>query len=331
MCRTWRVAFTYRSWPSKKLLTVYFLFFVLGIIGEAFAHFVVSFFSSTYFTIPSQTISISIAMFSLQYLPAVIAGWCGDHKIGRWKMILFGWNLVFFSSVLITAITLLLYVEKVNIHPNMSPLAYQKGLIISVCVLLVPLYFGISCITVNLVLLGINVQDAPSAEQMMSYFHWTFWSRNLGLLIGGCFINYLFVIQPAVIVFTIMSALACLGLVVFLCSVSLHLPQADVSNPLPQIYKVVKYALKRSDLKCICKIRKDKEKDEKIIASSSEFNSWKDKPNIFNAAKKDYGGIFDNEVVDGVKRFIYILSLMLSLIGYYCAFIMVSYHFQPYI
>ena len=63
------------------------------------------------------------------------------------------------------------------VQPNNA--GYIIGITICSIALLINA-IGVAGITVNLILFGVDQVRVASSDQLSSYFHWYYWSRNVG-------------------------------------------------------------------------------------------------------------------------------------------------------
>ena len=311
-CQT---AYRFRSRPSLPVLVAYFQFAVLGLVNGTYALYSIDHFNISWCWSPNKTVGIPILLWSFQFILAGIAAHFG-RRCGRRRVILVGWIIVF-ASTCVTALATAIFAVFPKAEENYADCFDLKTMPTYVVLAHIPLYLGLACVWVNLLLLGVDVQGAVSGDQISSYYHWFYWSRNLGGLLSQVLITWLFSTQHLAVSFTVLSAFVCLCLLLHFLVSSLDAPVEAGNKPLLQVWKVVRYVIQRS----VIKARRPQVITEGELQS---LTTGREPPMLFDCAKSENGGQFTPEYVDQVKKFLYVLLLIGTLLGYFAVFALVS-------
>ncbi len=105
-----------------------------------------------------------------------LAGWLADAKLGRYKVMRYSLWVMWIGSVLLILTSILNYVlwmteavsEKSIVHYTLpiSIIIYSINII------------GLAGYHVNVIPFGIDQMEGPSGEQIASFIHWYYWTRN---------------------------------------------------------------------------------------------------------------------------------------------------------
>ena len=303
-------AYQFRSLPSLAVLAAYFQFFVLGLVDGVYSYFTLGYLNVSP-TPPGETIGVAILIWSLQYLFSGITAKVGE-KYGRCKVIFIGWNVIFLtcSATALTSASGVWCSQSVWNHITISILVAQF-----------PLYIGLSCVWVNLLLLGVDVQGAVSGDQISSYYHWFYWSRTLGYAVSLLF-TWVMAVTYLTVAFTAVTCVVWVALLIHLLLPTLNIPSANDGSPVRQVCSIVKFVMKKVLKQCVAGCRKT----DHVISEDElrSISSLAEPPSLFDSAKREYHGPFDTDYVDEVKKFFYVMFLAIALFGYFAVFSLVS-------
>lgn len=317
-CQT---AYRFRSRPSLPVLAVYFQFAVLGVVQGSYALYTIDYLNISWCWEPRQTVGMPIMLLAFQFFLAGIAAHVG-RRFGRRRVVFAGWIIVFASTcctALIAAIMSALSPDAREHCPKQHHGINVDGSIMATYVFFAqfPLYLGLACVWVNLLLHGVDVQGAVSGDQISSYYHWFYWARNLGDLLSKVFITWIFSTTYLAVSFTVLSVFVCLCLILHLLAPSRDAPAQANEKPLTQVFNVLWYLIKRS-FKRARSPQVVPEEELQLITTG------RDPQMLLDRAKKDNGGPYSDDYVDEVKKFLYVLLLIGTLIGYFAVFSLVS-------
>ena len=311
----WQTAYRFRSRPSLPVLSVYFQFVVLGLVSGTYELYTIDHFNLSWCVGPNKTIGIPILLWSFQFILAGIAAHFG-RRWGRRRVALVGWIIVF-AAICGTAFVTAVFAVFPEAEVNHAECFDMKVMTTYVLLAHFPLYLGLSCVWVNLLLLGVDVQGVVSGDQVSSYYHWFYWSKNLGELLSRVLIAWLFSTQHLAVAFTALSAFVCLCLVLNFLVSFLDGPAESGNKPLRQVLEIVWYVIRMS----VKKARRPQ-----VITEGELLNltTGREPRMLFDYAKEENSGPFPPEYVDEVKKFLYVLLLIGTLIGYFAVFALVS-------
>jgi peptide/histidine transporter 3/4 len=226
-----------------------------------------------------------------------ITGWLADTKLGRRRVV--------FISIWFCWFGMLLQVASFCIQYGTCgwPVSLSKYGLSGVSFVL--MVIGTAGYLANVLPYGIDLLE--SNVKVRSFIHWNVWSifigssYNFGALLTQTSLNH-----PNLMMFTSLSTFVLLSI-----AVSLNTFFADMfanvhnkCNPYSTIANVLVYAARH-----------------KVPKQRSAFTYSEEKvPRRIDFAKRKYGGPYTHEVVENVKTFLRILTLLLSLFGFYIAY-----------
>ena len=148
---------------------------------------------------------------------------------------------------------------------------------------------------------------SASSDQLSSYFHWYYWSRNVGLLIayGGGILGIPTLLKIGAIVGSVLPCIAAAaGTVINMCGYNWFVKSEKVGNALLVIYRILRYAasVKRP-----------------LYRSAFSYDG-RPQPSRIDLAKQTHFGKFRDEQVEDVKTFLRILVMLISLAGFLCIY-----------
>ena len=274
------------SQASTAAFSILLWIFLVDLIYEAFV-------STQYYSLlagPQYAIGISVVMGTMHcFYP--LAGFMGDVIYGRYKMLVGSLNIltvVCGVACLVTAILLLLYfILKINIIVLI--------LLLIIGLLILVLLPGIIGFRPNAFQFGLDqLQNSPRDHQSL-YIYWYVWVTNLGTLLIAFMFQYGRIISVTIPV----------GFALFVISLSFvasrfmtqpFLVDSARPNPYGLVYRVTKFAFKRSSMWC-CVFGK------------------RESPTGLDLAKDSYGGPFTFEEVEVVKTFYGVVRVVLAAQG----------------
>ena len=314
-CQT---AYRFRSRPSLAVIAVYFQFAVLGLVDGSYSLYFIDHLNLSRCWAPRQTVGIPIMILAYQFVLAGIVAHFG-RRFGRKRVTFIGWNIIFVSTCCTALITATMSALNPFAREQCQHQGTVDGHIMATYVFLAqfPLYLGLACVWVNLLLHGVDVQSAVSGDQISSYYHWFYWARNLGDLLSKVLITWIFSITYLAVSFTVLSVIVCLCLILHLLVHSWDAPVQADEKPLTQVFKVLWYLIKRG-------FKKARRPREVLEEELQLLTTGRDPQMLLDCAKKDNGGPFSDEYVNEVKKFLYVLLLIGTLIGYFAVFSLVS-------
>ena len=298
----------FRPLPQgKRVLLVLFQFILFNItegISEVYVQVLLTF--DFIHAGGTKAIPIFISLRSFPLLLCLPMGFIADRYFGRAKVLYYSWILLF-----VTHCSFVFYIVMLNLHPPSKNTQLQYITVF----IIVQLGRSISLggIRVNLIPFGVDQMGAASSDQLSSYFHWYYWSRNVGLFIAyGIGILSIPIIsdnfQVIIIPLLLPSVAATAGTVINMCGYAWFVKKEKVGNPLLLIYRVLSYA---------ASVRRP------LYRSAFSYDG-RPKPSRIDLAKETHFGKFRDEKVEDVKTFLRILVMLISLTGFLCVYGLVS-------
>lgn len=253
----------------------------------------------------AESITIFISLKSLPLLLCLPMGFIADRYFGRAKVLYYSWILLFITqsfTALYISVTPLYYT------PSSKYAIFFPVFIIG----LLGKSISLAGIRVNLIPFGVDQMGSASSDELSSYFHWYYWSRNVGLFIaysaGLLSIPRLIVkFHTAIAGLLIPCIAAAAGTIINMCGYTWFVRREKVGNPLLVIYRILSYAasVKRP-----------------LYRSAFSYDG-RPQPSRIDLAKETHFGKFRDEQVEDVKTFLRILVMLISLAGFLCIYAMV--------
>ena len=238
-------------------------------------------------------INFVLSVFGLFY---PLAGFIGDIYTGRFKMIIFGFELIWVSSFMFILSAM------VGLAKN-YPL---QDVFLIVVVLVVMM--GISCYRSSIIQFGFDqLLDMPSCYLSMSV-HWYFWADSLGNFVAEiltnthwCFQNPVYNLTFTALSFSLPLFLTLILMVLYTLQMRGFFNTDSIrSNPYKLIYRVLVFAWKN--------------KRPVRPPSAFVYGDRDVRPSRLNLAKERFGGPFPNSDVEDVKTFTRVLCILMTLL-----------------
>ena len=256
----------------------------------------------------AKSIAIFISLRSLPLLLCLPMGFIADRYFGRAKVLYYSWILLF-----VTHCFTALYTSMASNSLYISSSNYYSPLLIPVFIIgLLGKSISLAGIRVNLIPFGVDQMGAASSDELSSYFHWYYWSRNVGLFIAygvgilgmpTLVVNY----HTVIVALLIPCIAAAAGTVINICGYTWFVKREKVGNPLLVIYRVLSYA---------ASVRRP------LYRSAFSYDG-RPQPSRIDLAKETHFGKFRDEQVEDVKTFLRILVMLISLAGFLCIYALV--------
>lgn len=233
------------------------------------------------------------------YLAYPLTGWFADTVIGRGRVVLL--------SVQLCWLGMLLQVASFCIQYGSCgwPISLAKYGISGIALILMTL--GTAGYLANVLPYGIDLLVFESNVKVRSFIHWNIWSIfigssfNFGALLAVTSLNH-----HTLMMTTSLSTFLLLSIAVSLNTYfAKSFPERKPTrNPYSTIVNVLSYSMK------------NKHPRQRSAFTYSEQKQ----PQRVDYAKHKYGGPFTHETVEDVKTFLRILTILLSLFGFYIAY-----------
>ena len=290
----------FRPLPQGKKVFLALVQFIMLNITEAVSEIYFQVLLVGFFHVEgTNTLPIFISVKSLPLLLCLPMGFIADRYFGRAKVLYYSWILLFVMQCAIS-----FYIIIVNLY---TPTSYrQLQYVIVLIISILGKSISLAGIRVNLIPFGVDQMGAASSDQLSSYFHWYYWSRNAGLFIaysvGILTIDVSYSIGLAALLLPCVAAAA--GTIINICGDTWFVKKDKVGNPLLLIYRVLSYAVS---------VRRP-------VHRSAFSYDGRPKPSRIDLAKETHFGKFRDEQVEDVKTFLRILIMLISLVGFLCVY-----------
>ena len=238
------------------------------------------------------------------YLPRLLypfAGWLADAKLGRYKVMRYSLWAMWIGSALLILISTIRY--------TVNGVDGTDSVILPVVVIYFINAVGLAGYHVNVIPFGIDQMEGASGEQIASFVHWYYWTRNFnfGVIIQGLppifmkeycknpnsYYNKTIDIGLLLVQMTFLTAAVCLD---FIFSNKLY-KDAKIHRTVEKVKDISTFVAKHSQP---VGHRKAYTFTYEAPASRSDF------------AKKSYGGPYKDEEVEEVMSFWRIVTLLLT-------------------
>ena len=242
------------------------------------------------------------------------AGWLADAKLGRYKLIRYGLWIMWVAAVLLLSLSILNYIFSPDISdPNTKALYGTLPLAILIYVMGA---VGTACFHVNIIPFGIDQMEGSSSEEISSFIHWYYLTRNInfGIIVQFavsapsyyCNLNgntSKYDLSISLFQTMFLTGAVCLDL---LFSVNLS-KDPKIHNPVKKVKAVSKFILKHK---------------QQVGYRQALTYTFEVPPARSDFAKESYGGYFSEDDVEDVMAF-WRLVLFLVPIGF-AGFMVVS-------
>ena len=296
----------FRPLPQgKKVFLVLVQFILLNMIEAVNEVYFLTLLVVNFHIEEAKTISIFVSITSLPLLLCLPMGFIADRYFGRAKVLYYSWILLFVIQCAIASY--------VSIMVQYGPTNNEQLQYIIVLIVISTLgqSIGLAGVRVNLIPFGVDQMGAASSDQLSSYFHWYYWSRNAGIFIGYSVVNILalpIAVHIVIVLLLVPCVAAAAGTIINICGDAWFVKKQRVGNPLLLIYRVLSYTVS---------VRRP-------MHRSAFSYDGRPKPSRIDLAKETHFGKFRDEQVEDVKTFLRILLMLISLVGFLCVYGLVS-------
>ena len=232
---------------------------------------------------------ILAAMLATAVLATPFAGCLADIRFGRYKVIRFSMLTMWMSSILLTAI--MVVVKSLNLHN------FSRIILLPFLSLLELGYVGFQA---NIIQFGVDQRYDASSNEIKTFVIWYSWAciSSTGLVGTATF----FISDEYKL---LASLLVCFNLTIAVSSEILFnnvlIKEPVTPNPFKMVYEVIKYALKH-----------------KSPRQRSAFTYCEDQlPSRIDFAKIKYGGPFTTEQVEDVKTLFKVTMIAFVICAFY--------------
>lgn len=233
------------------------------------------------------------------YIAYPLTGWLADTKFGRSRVVLF--------SVWLCWIGMLFQVTSFCIQYGTCgwPISLAKYGLSGVSFILMTV--GTAGYLANVLPYGMDLLVFDSNAKIRSFIHWNVWSIFIGSSYNfGALITVTALSHPSLMMLTSLSTFVLLSIAVCLNTyfADKFVTSVVKQNPYSIVSKVLIYTAKN-----------------KVPRQRSAFTYSEEKPpKRIDYCKRKYGGPYSQEMVEDVKTFLRILTILLSLFGFYIAY-----------
>lgn len=283
---------------SKPVLVVVLINFVVGASYAAMmiaAEETIRYSSNA--TVTIVAVGLLVALVNAIFSP--LSGFLADVHFGRYRMLsvsiylIFGASLIVsFIAIVVLLVTVGVWSEKFFVHRVQPVLFVFAGIVIMLFM------SGIASYQANFIPFGLDqLLEAPSTSLAL-FIHWSMWAHNLGTFIVQIVDAVYDCSEVYIVPFCFLLSLPVLFVVIILCLRTFQFSvESRRHNPYKVIYKVLVYVRKH-----------------RYPLQRSAFTYCGDEiPSRLDYAKEKYGGPFTTELVENVKTFFKIFTLLLSL------------------
>ena len=259
--------------------------------------------------VPPWVKSLYLAIFT-DCIPKLLypfAGWLADAKLGRYKVIRYSLFIMWIGSLIQVLTSLVRYVF------ILVPIIHNENIIKFTLPLLVLSYVinavGIAGYHANLIPFGIDQMEDCSGEQISSFIHWYYWTRNFNFgTIIKCILHTLpsycddngmeshqrFHLISFLVQMVFLTAAVSLD---FLFSSKLK-RDPKLQNPIKKVKAVSIFILKH---------------DQPVGRRKAHTYTYDTPPSRSDFAKESYGGPFDDDEVEEVTAFWRIVTFLFTI------------------
>ena len=262
---------------------------------------------SRHATKPWQLAVISAALADI--LPKLfypLAGWLADAKLGRYKVMRYSLWMMWMGSLMLILTSIINYSLLIpdSVDNNNIP---KYTIAVHVVVYIINA-LGIAGYHVNVIPFGIDQMEGPSGEQIASFIHWYYWTRNFNF---GVIVQFAIQIKwpycdslpehyqrldliILIIQMVFLTAALCLD---FLFSSKLF-KDVKIHDPVKKVTKISAFILKH---------------DQPVGRRMAHTYTYDTPPARSDFAKRTYGGPFEDDEVEEVVSFWRMVLFLLSI------------------
>ncbi|KAK3589154.1 hypothetical protein CHS0354_017122 [Potamilus streckersoni] len=273
-----------------------------------------------------NAINASLYFLGISFTTCLFGGWLADAFTGRLRAILLG-----FVAYLVGYVLLLLLSNRnlyrngyIICHVNESNAASDirlpdENCVWQVYITLTIIALGTGVIKANLAPFGADQVRGESSDSSTAFFHWFYWSINVGTLVALTAITY--VQQQGDFFSAYLAASICLtvAMLIFFCGKCSYVIRKPAGSVFKNIYKIVREA---------CRIRRRKTRHSSRgnynTIGTVDVGDHQEPTSFLDHAKFRYGGSFHDSSVENVKVLGKIVCVFLALIPYWMVYFQIE-------
>lgn len=264
---------------------------------------------------PDPFVVVIIGALLSNCLPRLLypfAGWLADAKLGRYKVMRYSlWAMWIGSALLVLTSTIRYTVIKYDYGIDGKIYSVNDSLYIYITPVVV-IYLinavGLAGYHVNVIPFGIDQMEGASGEQIASFVHWYYWTRNFnfGMILQGIpsfttkycknqdkYYNKTVDISLLLVQMTFLTAAVCLD---FIFSDKLH-KDVKIHSTVKKVKDISTFVAGHS---------------QPVGHRTAHTFTYEAPPSRSDFAKKSYGGPYKDEEVEEVMSFWRIVTVLLA-------------------
>ncbi|KAL3856879.1 hypothetical protein ACJMK2_011587 [Sinanodonta woodiana] len=308
---------------------------LLTVALERFAFYSLSGNLVLFLTIPSlgwgsyNAINASLYFLGISFITCLFGGWLADAFTGRLRAILLA-----FAVYLVGYVLFLLLSDSNFYHGNRSTICSRnvsqtnkngnslpdENCAWQVYITLTIIAVGTGVVKANLAPFGADQVRGESSSSSTAFFHWFYWSVNVGTLVALSAITY---VQQQVNFFSAyLAATICLtvAMLIFFCGKCSYVIRKPVGSVFKNIYKIIREA---------CRIRRRRKTHNSSRGNHNtigtvDVGDHQEPMSFLDHAKFRYGGSFHDSSVENVKVLGKIVCVFLTLIPYWMVYFQIE-------
>lgn len=233
------------------------------------------------------------------------AGWLADAKLGRYKVMRYSLWMMWVGSVLLILTSILRYTLEMLVMPDKHDLVLKCTLPVYVVIYLVNV-MGTAGYHVNVIPFGIDQMEGASGEEISSFIHWYYWTRNFnfGMIVQFALQTFYCKVTEAefhqrrdlfvsLIQMVFLTAAVCLD---FIFSSKLH-KDAKIHDTVKKVKDISTFILRH---------------DQPVGHRKAHTFTYEAPPVRSDFAKQSYGGPYEDDAVEEVTSFWRIIVILLA-------------------
>ncbi|BFZ04525.1 hypothetical protein BsWGS_07564 [Bradybaena similaris] len=274
-----------------------------------------------------HAVLVTFFFFGISYIMSLFGGWISDSLLGRFKTILVSYGIYLCGYILLPFIA----VNTDTLNADLPPICNRptnetspssmfgepcSGLIL-IILILVAIASGM--LKANICPFASDQLIRANQQTQLSFFNWFYWCINIGSFLGLGVIAYVEQLVQFLYGFIICCVCVSISAIIFLAGNPVYLRRPPDGSVLTNIFRIIREAF-RNKREYLRLQQSFKATNSSSYTDDDEAHLQERKIKFLDYAKRRYGGMFHNSLVDDVRKLGMILAMFAVMMPYWLVY-----------
>ncbi|CAG5123012.1 unnamed protein product [Candidula unifasciata] len=263
--------------------------------------------------------------FGITYIMSLFGGWISDSVLGRFRTILLAYVIYLCGYILLPFLAVSTDTQHTQLPPicntslgnsNVTMFGESCAWLIFIILILVAIAAGM--LKANICPFGSDQLIRASQQTQLSFFNWFYWCINIGSFLGLGIIAY--VEQRYQFLYGFIICCICVGIsaTIFLAGSPYYLCRPPDGSVLTNIFRIMREAFRNR--REYLKLQQSVKNSDSSYPDADKAHVPERKIKFLDYAKRRYGGVFHNSLVDDVRKLGMILAVFAVMVPYWLVY-----------